>query len=442
MMELLKKVITFIQKDIWRIRLRNYPASKSFFIKQLRIVLLSIRGFSEDKCKFRASALTFFSLLSIVPVIAMMFGIAKGFGMQQRVETQLLAKMHGQEEIAQRIMAFANSFLENTKGGLVAGIGVALLFYTIIKLLGNIENAFNHIWGVKTSRPLGRKFSDYISVMMVCPILLVMSGSATVLISTQIRNIIENIAILKTVAPLVIAGLRLLPYASLWIIFTFIFIFMPNTKVRFKSGLLAGVVAGTIFQLAQWGYVNFQIGTAKFGAIYGSFAALPLFLIWLQISWLIVLFGAELSFAHQNVDTYEFEQDCLGISYSYKKLLSLLLMHSLVKNFCGGKEAETATELSRKLDIPIRLVRQILFELAEAGIASETNKAQNKVSAYQPARDVEALSIKNVINALENKGNDDIPVVQTAQLKKLGNCLADFSTLIEKSNANILLKDI
>ena len=439
---MLSRVINFLKTDIWRIRLKNYPRSKSFFLRQLRIIVLAIRGFDEDKCKFRASALTFYSLLSVVPVIAMMFGIAKGFGLEKRVETELMQKMQGQEEVAERILNFANSLLENASGGFIAGVGVAFLFWTIIKLLSNIENSFNNIWGVKTPRSIGRKFSDYLSVILVCPFLLVMAGSTTVVISSQVRVITQKFDIFSVLGPLIFLFLKLLPYFTIWIAFTFIFIFIPNTKVKLKSGLLAGIVAGTIFQLVQWVYINFQIGVAKHSAIYGSFAALPLFLLWLQISWLVVLFGAELSFAHQNVETYEFEQDCLSVSYSYRKLLSLLIANLLVKNFCKEEQPRGAAQISRTLEIPIRLVRQILYELVESGVISEVKKKEDKDVAYQPAIDVGKLSVKYVVESLEQRGNSTIPVGQTSELDKLSDCLKIFASDIEKSPANILLKDL
>jgi membrane protein len=217
---------------------------------------------------------------------------------------------------------------------------------------------------------------------------------------------------------------------------------MPNTKVKLRSGLLGGVVAGTIFQIAQWIYINFQIGAAKYSAIYGSFAALPLFLLWLQISWLVVLFGAELSFAHQNVETYEFEQDCLSASYSFKKLLSLLVTHLLIKNFCKAEQPWDAEKISHTLEIPIRLVRQILFELVGSGILSEVRKDDDKDVAYQPAVDVGKVTVKYVVESLEQRGNSAIPVGKTSELDKLSECLSTFANDIEKSPANILLKDL
>ena len=193
----------FIKGDIWRFRLRNLPRKKSFLIKQLRIFLLSVRGFDEDKCQLRASALTFYSLISIVPVAAMAFGIAKGFGFEKRLERLLLEQFQGQEEVITRVIAFAHSLLTNTKGGVLAGVGIVLLFWAIIKVLGNIEASFNDIWGIQEPRSLGRKFSDYISVMLLCPILLILSSSVTVFITTQLTLIMEKIALLGIFGPLI-----------------------------------------------------------------------------------------------------------------------------------------------------------------------------------------------------------------------------------------------
>ncbi|MHC4220856.1 MAG: YihY/virulence factor BrkB family protein [Planctomycetota bacterium] len=439
---MLSKVITFLKTDIWRMRLNNYPRRTSFFLRQLRVIVLAVRGFAEDKCKFRASALTFYSLLSVVPVFAMMFGIAKGFGLEKRVEAELLEKMQGQEEVAKKVIDFANSLLENAHGGFIAGIGVAFLFWAIIKVLSNIENSFNDIWGVKGPRTLGRKFSDYLSMMLICPFLLIIASSATVVISTQVRVIIQQFSVFSTIGPFILFLLKLLPYCTIWIMFTFIFIFMPNTKVKLTYAFLSGVVAGTIFQIVQWVYISFQIGAAKYSAIYGSFAALPLFLVWLQTSWLIVLFGAELSFAHQNVETYEFEQDCLSVSYSFKKLLSLLVTHLLIKNFCKAEPPCDAEKISHTLEIPVRLVRQILFELVESAVLSEVRKDDSKDVAYQPAVDVGKLTVKYVVESLEQRGNCAIPVGKTSEMEKLSQCLNTFANDIEKSPANILLKDI
>jgi len=436
------RFVSFVKTDIWRMRLKDHSPGKSFLIRLVRIVVLALRGFDENKCMFRASALTYYTLLSIVPVIALMFGIAKGFGLQKQVETLLLAKMEGQQEVVTRIIDFANSLLANTSGGFIAGVGVAFLFWTIIRVLSNIERSFNDIWGVVKPRSFARKFGDYLSIILVCPILLAIAGSATVFVSSQIRLIVEKVPLLQNLGPLFWMLFKLLPYCTIWVAFTFIFIFMPNTRVKFKSALIGSIVAGTIFQLVQWIYINFQIGVARYGAIYGSFAALPLFLIWLQTSWLVVLFGAEVSFAHQNVETYEFEPDCLSVSRSFKTLLSLLVTQRLVHRFCDGEKPSDASGLSHELDIPVRLVRQILYELSESGVASEVRKGEDKELAYQPAIDLDKVTVKFVIDHLERRGTSDIPVAKSNELDKLSDSLRQFGQIIEKSPANVLLKSL
>jgi membrane protein len=278
--------------------------------------------------------------------------------------------------------------------------------------------------------------------MLVCPILLAVAGGANIFLSAQISTITEKIPLLKTLGPMFWVIMKLLPYVTLWITFTFIFISMPNTKVKLLSGLIAGIVAGTLFQLVQWAYVNFQVQiTAKY-AVYGSFAALPLFLLWLQTSWLIILFGAEVSFAHQNVETYEFEPDCLSASHSFKTLLSVLIAQRLVRRFCDGEKPSNASGLSHDLEIPVRLVRQLLHGLSESGVISEAQKDEDKELAYQPATDVDKITVKFVIDRLEQRGTSSIPVLRSAEMDKLSDCLRQFGATIEKLPANVLLKNL
>ena len=441
-MNKIKAIISFIKDDIWRIKTRKLSWAKSFWIKQLRILLLAVRGFAEDKCQLRASALTFYSLLSIVPVLAMAFGIAKGFGLDKILEQQLYEKIPGQVEVIEKIVGFANSFLENTQGGLIAGIGVGILFWTVIKVLGNIENSFNDIWGIKKARSLGRKFSDYLSIMLICPLLFIMSSSITVLITSQVTLIIQKVSLLGAISPVIMALLKLLPYGVIWIMFTFIYIFMPNTKVSFSSGLLGGIIAGTIYQVVQWAYIAFQVGVSKYGAIYGSFAALPLFLVWLQISWLIVLFGAEISFAEQNVDTYEFEPDCLKVSQGFKKLLALQITQLCVNNFAQEASPWTAQDISHHLELPIRLVNQVLYDLTEAGILSEVKLPGSQMAGFQPAIDIEKITIHKVLNILDNNGLDNIPLIESEELSAIKTALEDFDKSFADSPENKWLKDI
>jgi membrane protein len=435
--------VQFLNADIWRLQAHKLPPRRSFWITQLRILLLAVRRFNLDKCELRASALTFYSLLSIVPVVALAFAVAKGFGVERMLGEQLLAKMQGQEEVAQRIIGFSQSLLENTKGGAIAGVGIALLFWTVIKVLGNIEKSFNDIWGVKTARAMGRKFADYLSVMMICPVLLIIASSITVLLTTQISLMLERLSFLGYLADVLIFLLKILPYAVIWLVFTFIYVFMPNTKVELKSALWGGILAGTIYQLTQLAYITFQIGVSNYGAIYGSFAALPLFLVWLQLSWLIVLLGAEISFAHQNVATYEFEEDCLRVSHFFKRMIALMVTSLCVKNFLNGEKASTAEDITRELEVPIRLVRSVLSELTEARLLSEVCLDHREDVAYQPACDIHRLTVAGVIDRLDYQGiTTTIPVAESAPIDKLRETVKRFREMNEQSPANLKLQDL
>jgi membrane protein len=436
------RFFAFIRVDIWRIRLADLPFGKSFLIKQLRIIILAFRGYDEDRCMLRASSLTFYTLLSIVPVAAMFFGVAKGFGFEKRLQAELFHRFPGQDEVLNQIISFSDSLLKQTQGGVIAGIGLLVLFWSVLKVLGHIEMALNDIWGIKESRSWGRKFSDYLSIMLISPILVIMSGSVTVFITTQVEHITRRVTLLGVFSPLIFFLLRFTPYVLIWLLFTILYLIMPNTKVNLKAGLLGGMVAGTLYQIAQWAYISFQIGAAKYNAIYGSFAALPLFLMWLQISWWIVLFGAELSFANQNVDTYEYEPDCLKVSPGFKKLVTLQVAHLLIKKFENGDRPLTDSQISAQLEMPIRLVHNVLYDLVESGLMSEIKTQADKEFAYQPARDINNLTIQYVLKALDQKGTDNIPVARTEDFKALSAALKKFREAMESSPANKLLKNI
>ncbi|MDY6791975.1 MAG: YihY/virulence factor BrkB family protein [Thermodesulfobacteriota bacterium] len=436
------KIFSFIKTDIWRIRLKDLPFIKALIIRLLRTFLLTIRKFHQDKCLLRASALTFYSLLSIGPVAALALGIAKGFGLETLLEKQLFNKFPGQEQVLIQIIDYAGRLIENTKGGMIAGFGVVVLFWSVLKVLGHIERSFNDIWGIRKSRALKRKISNYLAFMLITPILVLMSSSLPVFLTTQIAAITEKIDLIKIFSPFIFSSLKLLPYFLLWTLFTFIYVLMPNTKVKFRSGLLAGMVAGTIYQLAQVGYIYLQVAIAKNNPVYASLVALPLLLIWLQASWAIILIGAEVSFAHQNVEMYEFEPDYLNISPHFKKLLSLQIAHLLINKFARGDNPSTAAQISQTLEIPIRMVHRILDELVACKIISDMKTGEYEEFTYQPALDINLLTIKYIIDALDQRGVSHIPVAHTKELKALSEALRELADAIDHSPANRLLKDI
>ncbi len=432
----------FLQTDIWRIRLKELGGAKRFFVQSLRILLVAIKEFISDQCALRASALTFYTLLSIVPVMAMAFAVAKGFGFQNMLERELLEQFAGQQEVINKVIEYARTMLEQTKGGLLAGIGAAALLWAVIKVMNNIEQSFNDIWANTVPRSLGKKFSDYLSIILVAPVLLIMSGSVTVLIVSQVTLITEKVSVLGIFSPLILFLLQLLPYVVIWGLFTFVYMFMPNVRVSIRSALVGGIVAGTVFKLLQWAYIYFQVGVSRYNAIYGSFAALPLFLVWLHLSWLVVLFGAEISFAHQNGEEYELEPESRNISGALKKKLSLSVLHLLVKTFQNGERALTDGQISDTLNLPIRLVRESLNDLFTSGLITKAIVAEGAADAWQPARDINDMTVAAVWETLDKSGLNALPLESTREFRLLAEAVDACYAAIQTSPANTLVKDI
>jgi membrane protein len=442
---MISRIIHFFRTGIWEIRLEDLSPVKRLLIRYLRIFVLASQGFSKDGCQRSASALTYYSLLNIVPVVAVAFGIAKGFGLEKLIEKQILQiaeKANWQTDVTNQIITFSHSLLENVKGGLIAGVGVILLFWTVISILGKIEESFNAIWEVKKSRTLLRKFSDYLTMMLLAPILLIISSSITVVLASQVKVIAQKIGFLGAFSHVILFLLNLLPYLSIWFLLTMLYLMMPNTKIPIKSGILAGIVAGTVFQIVQWVYIKFQIGAASYGAIYGSFAALPLLLAWLQLSWMIVLFGSEIAFANEHYETYGFQPDYSALSASSKRLLILRIFHLLIKKFSLGEKPLNAHQIAYTLEIPVRLVRHLLYELTGAGLVVETAKGIKSEVAFQPGRTIENITMKYALDEYEKYGITQIPDNRSEEAEKISMYLKDISDTIEKSPGNITLKEI
>jgi Predicted membrane protein len=433
----------FITGDIWRISLDHHPKkNQSYWIKTLRIILLAIRGFKEDNVAIRASALTFFTTIAIVPVFAMFFGIAKGFGMDKNLDTFLRSKFEGQEEVLTWIMNFANSLIEKTVGGLMAGVGFIILLWSILRVFTNIEMSFNAIWHLDRGRNLTRKFSDYFSLILVAPILLIASSSTNVYLATTLNTITKQYEILGYIAPIIMFLLKLAPYLLVGVLFTILYLVMPNTKVHFKSALIAGIVAGTAFELVQWGYIYFQVGVSRYNAIYGSFAALPLFMVWQQISWIIVLVGAEISFAIQNSHLYEYEYEIENVSSNDQRTISVLLMNRIIKRHVKGDIPYTSEAIADDLQLPVRLVRLLLSNLVKGNLLVETYTDDPKSRGYVPAISDEYITVCMVFNMLDHLGVDDViqPNIKTyTTIQKLTD---EMNKTLEQSALNKRILDL
>jgi membrane protein len=437
-LELLKR----LNYTIWHTPLSEISRGKTFIFKQLRIIVLAARGFSNDKVQLRASALTFYSLLSVIPVAAIAFAIAKGFGLDQNLEQLITEKFQAHQEVLNWLLSNARSAIDETRGGYIAGIGMIILFWSVMSLLEHIESSFNHIWQIRSSRPWYRKFTDYLTIMLIAPVFIILSSSITVFISTELTDFMSKASILNFFKPLITFLIKFAPYFLSWITLTILFIIMPNAKVKFAPALISGIIAGTILQVLQWVYIDLQFGISKLSAIYGSFAAVPLFIIWLQSSWIVVLLGAELSFANQNVLRYEFESEALNISNYHKRALVLMMMHMIIRNFSIGEKPVSAENIAVTLKIPVRLARDILQDLSSANLVSIIHENEQKERLYQPAIDINRMTVSYVFSRLDKRGVEQRMVVKNKDYDKVISMLEKFDKLIAKSDSNILIKNL
>jgi membrane protein len=442
MMKTVSGLLGFLRTGIWVLPTKDLSRPKALFVRALKILLLAIRGFRENQCGVKASALTFYSLLSVVPIVAMGFGIAKGFGFDRRLQGQLLERFSGYEDVLLKVFEFSNSLLQKTRGGIIAGIGVALLFWSVIKVMGEIEHSFNHIWKVEKSRTIARKASDYLSAMLVCPVIFLMASSLTVAMTSQVENVAAVVSRYGVPSAPILLILDTIPLILIWVLFAFLLIYMPNTKVRLRPGLISSVAAGTAYQATQWVYVSFQVGVARANAIYGSFAALPLFLIWLQLSWLIVLLGAELCFAIQNEDPCGFPADPGKVRPFDRKLLALLVARLVIRNFSEGKKPLNAPGIAHALGMPIGLIRRILSDLSVSGLFSGTEREEYEEPAYLPSRDIHQITVNSVLDALDRSGSADLAFPPTEDFEAISEILDSIGRAIEQSPANRLLIDL
>lgn len=424
---------------IWNTSISDISRGKSFLIRQLRIIVLAARGFMNDRVQLRASALTLYTMLSMIPFAAIAFGIAKGFGLDQRLQELLVREFQTQPEVLTWILNQAGNAIQATRGGYIAGVGLIILLWSVMSLLDQIENSFNHIWQIQVSRPWLRKFTDYLAIMLIAPIVLILSSSITVFVTTELYS---NTGSFEFIKPIVGFFIKLAPYVLTWAGLTILFIIMPNTKVKFMPALVSAIITGTILQLLQWLYIDLQFGISKLSAIYGSFAAIPLFIIWVQSSWIILLLGAELTFANQNVTRFEIEYESLNVSHHQRKALTLVIMKSIVNNFTTGEKAVSSESLSKSLKIPVRLVLDILQDLTDSRLVSMIHEHEHEERLYQPAMDVSKLSVSYILNKLDRKGSDQQVFLESAEYNAMTAMLEEFEKMIDGSESNILIKDL
>lgn len=379
----------------------------TFWVRILKTLNLTVRSFLNKDLQSKAMALTYSTVLAAVPAFALLFAIGRGFGFQNLLQKSLYVYFPAQEQALNTALGFVDNYLSQASQGVFVGVGIVFLLWTLISLMSSIEQAFNQIWEVTEDRSFIRKVTDYIAICLVVPILMICSSGISIFMSTAIS---EHFSFLGGAVDWVLDAT---PFLLAWIAFTLSFMLFPNTKVQFKYAAISGFVCGVAFQILQLLFVNGQIYVSKYNAIYGSFAFLPLVLIWLQLSWLILLIGCMLSYAAQNVVNFNYNAASDSISSNYLKQVGVVIMRIIVERQQNRQQPLTLTEISTGYDIPIRLVKQLAEIYKEAGIAYYV-VLDKDAEGLAPAIDAGTYTLGELFAVLDNYGKADfIPDFRT-----------------------------
>jgi len=425
---MLKKIRRYLQRGLWDFSLREKWGPARYVLTLLRITVLSIRGFARDSCALRASSLTFYTLLSIVPLVALLFAIAHGFGLQENLKEQLLERFHESSELIQEVILFSDRLLEQAKGGMIAGAGALILFWSATALLASLEKTFNWIWKVKRHRSWRRIFSDYFAIILIAPLLFLLSSSLSLYISGLLREAIHTFLGETSLGEAALFLVRSIPYVLLWLLYALLYYLLPNTRVRFGAALVGGFVAGALLLFAQTAYLYFQAHVTQYSVVYGSFAALPLFMIWVEIHWVLLLLGVEITCACQTHQESEYAQSVEEMSHRLKLALTIWVATLALQQVAKSKSIGLQS-LVKERKIPYSIARFALHALAKAGILAELKEGKQ----YLPQCDLSTLHLSDLIAALESQGEEEIRL-QEPRIKEIQEAL--------KTGKNYALKDL
>lgn len=430
-----RKAKEFFGHGVWEKTEADFSSRKErWFVRQVRLILYTAQGVQHHNTVVRSAALTFFTLMSLVPMLALAFGIIKGFGLETALENYLFERFSENGTLIRSVLDFINGVLVRTSGGIVAVSGLVVLVWAAVRVFGNVENAFNTIWEVKKTRSLTRRASTYAAVIFVMPLLAVLLA----LVLSYVRTLIAHYASIPY-SVLYAAG----SFIVLWLLFAGAYKIIPNTRVRFRHAAMAAVIAAVAFSVFQLIYVTLQSGVSSYNIIYGSFAAVPLFLLWIQVSWQIVLFGAELSFSYQNVDSFMQEQNAANVSYDNRRKVMLAALTVIIRSFVRGDGGISSEEIAKELKLPVRLVRDIDYTLDEAGlILPVSSDRSQKTKIYVPARDVHSMTLADAVRAVEYAGTAVHNLCDNRYLREVSRIIDDIADRIAASNDNILLMNL
>lgn len=423
----------YASDGVWR-DTRNF-----WWINVTKTLNISVRSFLDSDLQSKACAMTYRTILAIVPALALLFALGRGFGLQTVLEDELYSSFPAQKEAIKQALQFADSYLDTSGEGLFLGVGIAFLLWTLISLVSSVEDTFNVLWGIKNSRSLWRKITDYTAMLLILPVLMICGSGLTIFMSSSLQAIF----IFPFMTPVIHMILDGASWLFTWLFFAAVFILIPNTKVKKGNAIIAGVIAGTGFRILQWLFVTGQLYVTRYNAIYGSFAFLPLLLIWVQLTWVITLSGSLLCYASQSIVQFSFQSDINNISISYRQKVAVGLAAVVVRSFTSSRKAPTAMYLSKAYEIPSKLVSEVVEILVETGILVRViidEKAE--IYGLQPAINPDELTLRYVLNKLENRGVDNFIDNFDENFKSINELADKIIAQVDKVTDDVRLEDI
>lgn len=451
----IKQFLTFVDTSIWRVRETEMTGKKRVGYRMLKVVTQSCKHYFRDRVQMRAKALTYSTMISLVPILALLFAIARGFGFANLLES-LIRKGIAVGNTLDTVMNFIDSYLEHTHSGIFIGVGLIVLLWSIITLTSNIEQSMNAIWGIKKPRGMFRKITDYFSMFLLLPIFIICIAGWSIFMTTVYQSLTGQILLSTFVRFLIKAA----PYLLSGLIFTGMFIFFPNTKVSFRHAIIPGMVTGAVFQLFFYFYISVQMNISSYNAIYGSFAIIPLLMLFLNIFWCIILFGVQLTYVSQNIEQYSFNDDVQNVSKRFKDFTAMLLMSHICKQFESGEKSipENArpefvsaaqqpysmAELSAATDIPLRLVQQTIDQLEKSKLIYTINDTDKKdeTPRYIPAKDISLFTVGDFFETFDSNGSEDFRADYKTHFARHWHTFMNGKQALYNVGSQTLLKDL
>lgn len=452
MINIWEKIQRFFVRGLWDVDLNSLSRYRAFFIKFLRLLYVAAREFTEGHITLRAMGLVYTTLLSLVPLLAVSFSVLKGFGVHNQIEPLLLKFLSPLGPKGEEVTAQVIGFVGNIKVGVLGVLGLSMLFYTVVSLIQKIESALNAIWKIKKSRSFARRFSDYTSIILIGPVLIFSAMGLTA--SIMSTRVVQGIISVQPFGTAIYLAGKIIPYLLVCAAFTFIYSFVPNIKVKFGSALFGGLFAGVLWETAGWAFASFVVSSTKYTAVYSGFAILIMFLIWLYLSWLILLVGAEVSFYHQNPQFLTVKKETLLLSNSLKERLAFLVMFMIGDNFYHDRKPWTLDSLQNRLNFPLESVQDVLTTLENHGFIHET---PDLPPAFFPAKDLEKIKLRELLSSvrvaeeasftIENKfmSNSKIDLIMQKVDRAIDDALADEnlkSLIVKKAAEGEIERDV